>query len=106
MSSFGKDVVQQLGEMSGAAEQFIILGSAGSAIGAAGGAVAADLAAGAEQSVLFGRFSPIDGGFSGYLNSNRWLRIGYGWDNGPVFRIGGDVLEWFTDDPHIDLWRF
>ena len=37
-----------------------------------------------EESVLFGRFSPVNGGFTGYLNGGApWgdlLRIGYGWD--------------------------
>jgi RHS repeat-associated protein len=93
MSSFGKDVVQQLSQMSGSARAFIIVGYAGSVISAAGGAVAADLAAGPEQSVLFGRFTRINGGFPGYLNSNSWLRIGYGWDGTKVvFRVTGNLL--------------
>jgi hypothetical protein len=93
MSSSGKDVLQQLSQMSSSAEAFIIVGYGGSVMVAAGGAVAADLAAGAEQSVLFGRFSPISGGFKGYLNDFYWVRLGYGW-NGTrnVFRISGALL--------------
>ncbi len=78
-----------------------------SALVGATGAAAVDLASGPSESALFGRFSPIDGGFSGYLNSNDFLRIGYGWSGElgqNVFRIGGDALEYFMDNPHIDLW--
>lgn len=105
MSSSGKDVLQQLSQMSGSAQAFIIVGYGGSVLGGAGEAIASDLAAGPQQSVLFGRFSWDDGGFSGLLNSNDWFRIGYGWDKGLVFRIGGKLLE-FMDNPHINLWRF
>jgi hypothetical protein len=99
MSSFGKDVVQQLSQMSGAAEQFIILGSAGTAIGAAGGAVAADLAAGAEDSLLFGtRYQ----GNAALWNSGDFFRIGYSQvgEDEFVFRIGGDWIN----GGHINLW--
>lgn len=72
----------------------------------AGGYVAYDLAQGAADSLLFGRGYY---GWTGYLNGNApwggFLRIGYGW-NGvqSVFRIGGTAIEYFMDNPHVDLW--
>jgi RHS repeat-associated protein len=77
-----------------------------SAIAGAGGYVISDLAAGPQNSVLFGRGFF---GWTGYLNGNApWgglLRIGYGWNGTQsVFRIGGSVLGYFMNNPHIDLW--
>ena len=74
-----------------------------SALAGASGAVAADLAAGEWDSLLFGR-GGVD--YGGLLNSNSVLRIGFGWNGTQaVFRIGGNLLEWMgMDNPHIDLW--
>lgn len=49
-------------------------------------------------------------GLTGYLNGNApwgsFIRIGYGWNGSQqVFRIGGDILEYFMGNPHID-WPF
>jgi RHS repeat-associated protein len=43
----------------------------------------------------------------GWLNSNRYLRIGFGKGKGArrVFRIGGDVIKKIIEDGHIDLWK-
>jgi hypothetical protein len=103
MSSFGKDVLQQLGQMSGAAEQFIIMGYGSSVISAAGGAVVADLAAGPSDSILFGtRYQ----GNAALLNSADELRIGFS-QIGPdqfQFRIGGDWIPDWINGGHINLW--
>ena len=46
---------------------------------------------------LFGR--------GGLLNSNRYLRIGFGRKGGlRVFRIGGQWVERISGNPHFDLW--
>lgn len=102
MSSSGKDILQQLSQMSSSAQAFIIAGYAGSVLGGVGDAVATDLAVGPQQSVLFGRFNTqAGGGFSGYLNAGSpiadWLRIGFGWNDitgQTVFRISvGDGIH-------------
>jgi hypothetical protein len=100
MSSSGKDILQQLSQMSSSAQAFIIVGYGGSVLGGVGDAVAADLAAGPQHSVLFGRFHPeAGGGFPGYLNTGSpfadWLRIGFGWDGSQTgFRISvGDSIH-------------
>jgi hypothetical protein len=77
-----------------------------SLLGAAASYTAIDLAAGPEESMLFGRGYY---GWTGYLNGNApwgsFLRVGYGWDGAQsVFRVGGTALEYFTENPHIDLW--
>jgi RHS repeat-associated protein len=54
-----------------------------------GGAVVGDAARGPWESALFGR----NGGF---LNSNPWLRVGYGWfekQGSNVFRVSGRLLN-------------
>ncbi len=103
MSSFGKDTLQQLSYLSGSAQAFIIVGYGGSVLGGAGEAVAADLAAGPEGSLLFGtrfqRATPL-------LNSGDSLRIGYsqvGQDEF-VFRIGGNWIPKWINGGHINLW--
>jgi hypothetical protein len=73
------------------------------AAGDAAAAVAADAAA-VESGRLFGtRFA----GNTPLLNSNDYLRIGWSYINATdeyVFRVGGDVLKLFMDNPHINLW--
>jgi len=73
MSSSGKEALQLLSQASRSAEQFIIVGAAGSIAGAAGDAVAADLAAGASGSNLFGT---AYFGSKGLLNGGTLLRVG------------------------------
>jgi RHS repeat-associated protein len=69
---------------------------------AVGGFTVFDYAAGAWDSLVFGR------GGLGILNSNSWLRLGFGW-NGitgqMVFRLAGFVIKFLTDSKHIDLWN-
>lgn len=44
---------------------------------------------------------------SGFLNSNRYLRIGYGYHHGKsVFRMAGSVIRMFIKKGHINLFRF
>jgi hypothetical protein len=79
MSSFGKDVLQQLGPASSAAEEFIIQGYASSVIAATGvGLVEASITAGASDSTLFG---------TAYYGSKGVLNGGAPW--GSIIRIGG-----------------
>jgi len=72
-------------------------------------AILADYALGTTGSVLFGRFHPmLGGGFAGFLNSNPWLRVGYGWNANTqeqVFRVSGSIAEWLSSSGHFDLWR-
>jgi len=75
-----------------------------SLVGAAGGVVAADAAAGAEGSILFGRGYY---GWTGYLNGNApWgaaLRVGFGWNGAQqVFRISGNLIDSVKKSGHID----
>jgi hypothetical protein len=77
-----------------------------SLLGAAASYTAIDLAAGPEGSMLFGHGYY---GWTGYLNGNApwgsFLRFGYGWDGTQsVIRVGGTALEYFMENPHIDLW--
>jgi len=63
---------------------------------------AVDAAAGPADSLLFGRTKL---GSPALLNSNPWLRVGWGWRDangftGNVFRIGGKLLG----GGHLDLW--
>jgi RHS repeat-associated protein len=52
---------------------------------------------------LGGRIGVRPGGF---LNSNRYLRIGFGRKGGNrVFRIGGQWLEKVTGRGHLDIWE-
>ncbi|HEX6802153.1 MAG TPA: RHS repeat-associated core domain-containing protein [Terriglobales bacterium] len=98
-----KDVINQLSDMSGAAENFIIVGYAGSAAGSIGGAVVEDLGA-VEQGALFGTRL---GGNTPLLNSNDWLRIGWSYIGATdeyVFRIGGDLVPDWINGGHINLW--
>ncbi len=103
MSSSGKDILQQLSQMSGAAQKFIIMGYAGSVFGAAGGAIGADYAAGPLESNLFGRYATAQGGgFPGFLNDPGYpMRLGYGW-NGDI----GEMVFRLSIDPnfHFDFW--
>lgn len=42
----------------------------------------------------------------GWMNSNRYLRIGFGRKGGDnVFRISGQWVEKFVESGHIDLWK-
>jgi len=80
----------------GAQEFGVVFAFAGPAAGeaAANGSRAAGRA-GVRQ--LFGR--------GGLLNSNRYLRIGFGRKGGlRVFRLGGQWVERITGNPHFDLW--
>ena len=92
MSSSGKDILQQLSQMSSSAQAFIILGYGGSVSGSGAGAVIGDLAQGPADSLLFGtRFQ----GNAAFLNSSDYFRVGFsqvGQDQF-VFRIGGTLLE-------------
>lgn len=77
-----------------------------SLVGAAGTVVVADVAAGAEGSLLFGRGYY---GWTGYLNGNApWgavLRIGFGWNGArPVFRVSCNLINSISSTGHIDLW--
>jgi hypothetical protein len=67
--------------------------------GILGGSAAIRLASGVMESrTFFGR--------GGVLNSNRYLRVGWGRNNGrEVFRISGDAVGFFKKNPHIDLWK-
>jgi hypothetical protein len=81
-----------------------------SAFGGAAGAAFADYSLGPGYSALFGRFSPVLGGFAGYLNSGSpisdYVRIGFGWNGTTnVFRIAGSLVpRTFFSSGHIDLW--
>jgi len=81
-----------------------------SAIGGFAGAAVADYSLGPAYSALFGRFAPVVGGFSGYLNSgspiSNYFRIGFGWNGAnTVFRISGSLVpQTFFSSGHIDLW--
>ena len=89
--------------MSSSAVAFIVVGYGGSVITGAGGAVAADLAAGPADSLLFGtQFQ----GNAALWNSGDSFRIGYsqvGQDEF-VFRIGGDLIPDWINGGHINLW--
>lgn len=40
----------------------------------------------------------------GLMNANRYLGLGVGRHNGrAVFRVSGDVVGWFRQNPHLDL---
>ena len=64
------------------------------ALGTAAAATAVAVAAGT------GAFSK-----GGWLNSNPYLRIGWGRHQGRVFRIAGEWVKRLTGREHIDLWR-
>jgi RHS repeat-associated protein len=94
-ASGGFGSLQSIGEFYGA-----------SLIAASGAFAAADAAAGADGSLLFGRGYY---GWTGYLNGNSaWgsaFRVGFGWDGAQqVFRISGSLIEEILDSGHIDLW--
>ena len=98
-----KDVIRQLGAMSGAAEDFIIYGYAGSLVGSMGGALVRD-AAEIEEGVFFGTRA---GGNTPLFNSNDYFRVGWSYIRASdeyVFRIGGDLVPDFINDGHINLW--
>jgi RHS repeat-associated protein len=69
------------------------VGAAGAALGRAGGIAGV---AGKAANRAFGK--------GGFLNSNRYLRVGYGRNGGDkVFRISGEWLK-YIGQHHIDLW--
>jgi len=71
--------------------------------GLGAGVVAADISA-VEEGEIFG--TRANGNYP-LLNSADELRIGwsYSWRTGEyVFRIGGELLEKFMENPHINLW--
>ena len=75
-------------------------------LGAGGAVVVADVAAGAEGSLLFGRGYY---GWTGYLNGNApWgaaLRVGFGWNGAQqVVRVSGNLINKISNTGHVDLW--
>ncbi|MBI2435164.1 MAG: hypothetical protein HYV26_20085, partial [Candidatus Hydrogenedentes bacterium] len=80
-------------------ESYGAMAGAGAAVGATGAAVCI---IGGETAVAGGGalFRP-----GGLVNSNRYLRVGIGRQEGWVFRIAGDWVARFRSNPHIDLFR-
>jgi RHS repeat-associated protein len=82
--------------------KFVAVVYGGSLAAGAGGYGVYDIAQ-IEEGALFGtRF----GGNTPLFNSSDFLRVGWSYQGAEdyVFRIGGDLLENFMDNPHINLW--
>jgi len=86
-------VVQQLGEISGAAEKFIIIGSASSVLSGVGAAVAEDIAEGAFGTSFYNN--------KGFLNSGP-LNLGGSFDKANQTLYFSLHSDWF----HLDLFEW